>query len=438
MKSTLTSFLLIVPTVLFSQNYTSYFTGNPTDVVTQPTSGVCVMGGSTEDDNAMTWFLNRADGGDVLVLRASGSDGYNDYLYTDLGVTVNSVETIVFNNASASFDPYIAQKIQQAEAIWFAGGDQWDYISYWRNTPVDSLINVGISQRNIVIGGTSAGMAIQGSHYFSAQNGTVTSSTALANPYNPNVTVGSQPFLSNQHLQNVITDSHYDSPDRKGRHMVFMARILTSSGIMARGIACDEYTAVCIDPAGIAHVYGGFPTEDDNAYFLQPNCELANPEPENCAPSAPLEWNHDGKAVKVYRVKGTAAGTNTFDLNTWDAGNGGTWEDWSVVNGVLSTVPGTALNCATSGIIESDRISNLSLLTRLAVNGNDLRFYIGNIPEGTATIRVSSALGEIVDEFSITQANTNYLFLCDYAAGMYFFSLEQNGKHLELEKLVVH
>ena len=35
-----------------------------------------MMGGSVENDNAMRWFLERADGGDVLVLRASGSDGY--------------------------------------------------------------------------------------------------------------------------------------------------------------------------------------------------------------------------------------------------------------------------------------------------------------------------------------------------------------------------
>ena len=43
----------------------------------------------------MQWFLEQANGGDVLVLRASGSDGYNQYLYNDLGINVNSVESIV-------------------------------------------------------------------------------------------------------------------------------------------------------------------------------------------------------------------------------------------------------------------------------------------------------------------------------------------------------
>ena len=43
--------------------------------------------------------------------------------------------------------------------------------------------------------------------------------------------------------------------------------------------ACDEYTAVCIDNTGIACI-GGFPTYDDNAYFIQRNCEVVDNIPE--------------------------------------------------------------------------------------------------------------------------------------------------------------
>jgi cyanophycinase-like exopeptidase len=110
-----------------AQNYTSYFTGNSVDLEAQPSGGVCLMGGATEDDNAMRWFLQRSGGGDILVLRATGSNGYNTYLYSELGVQVNSVETIVCNNLAASSDPYVLQKIDRAEAIWFAGGNQWTY-----------------------------------------------------------------------------------------------------------------------------------------------------------------------------------------------------------------------------------------------------------------------------------------------------------------------
>ena len=73
-----------------AQGYTSYFIGNATDVATSPQGCVCLMGGAGEDDHAMAWFLERVDGGDVLVLRCSGSDGYNDYLYSELSVDVES------------------------------------------------------------------------------------------------------------------------------------------------------------------------------------------------------------------------------------------------------------------------------------------------------------------------------------------------------------
>jgi cyanophycinase-like exopeptidase len=346
MKRILLLLLLIDVSSFLAQNYTSYTTGSTIDADVQALGGICLMGGASEHDEAMKWFLQQINGGDILVLRATGSDGYNDYLYTDLGVNVNSVETIVCHNALASQEQYVLDKIKKAEAIWFAGGDQWTYISYWRNTPVDSLINKGITERNLVIGGTSAGMAIQGGYYFSAQNGTVTSSTALANPYAGTVTVSNEPFLSNWQLSNVITDTHYDNPDRKGRHVVFLSRILKDGQQIAKGIACDEYTAVCIPPNGICKIYGEYPQYDEDVYFIQPNCDLADPTPETCDSNTPLTWNLGGQALKVYHAKGTMTGSQTFDLNTWNSGVGGVWENWYVQNGVLNITNGEAPVCS--------------------------------------------------------------------------------------------
>jgi cyanophycinase-like exopeptidase len=384
MKKILFLILTIIPFLGFGQNYTSYFTGSATDIITNPSGGVCLMGGATEDDNAMKWFLQRANGGDILVLRTTGSNGYNSYLYSGLGVTVNSVETIVCNNALASSDPYIIQKIQQAEAIWFAGGDQWTYINYWRNSPVDSAINQAIQQKNIVIGGTSAGMAIQGKYYFSSQNGTVTSGTALTNPFNTLVTVDSSAFINNNFLDNTITDTHFDNPDRKGRLVTFLARIHTDYGVYANAIACDEYTAVCIDTNGIARVFGGHPTYDDNAYFIQSNCELTIQSPENCSSGNPLTWNLGGQALKTYQIKGDNTGSKTFNLNTWQTGTGGTWYNWYVSNGSFSEQPGTAINC--SPLATNDFNSNTEIVIypnptrdKLTIRANDLSFNINKI-----------------------------------------------------------
>jgi cyanophycinase-like exopeptidase len=342
--------LITLPQIVFAQNYDSYFTGNATDIITQPHGGVCLMGGATEDDNAMTWFLEQANGGDVLVLRASGSDGYNDYFYTELGVPVNSVESIVFNDATASSETYIHQKIDQAEAIWFAGGDQWNYVSYWRDTAIDSLINKAIAERNIVIGGTSAGMAILGSVYFTAENGTVTSAQALNNPFATGVTIDNAPFLEIPYMTDVITDTHYDNPDRRGRHFVFMTRKFVDMGGHIYGIACEEYVAVCVDTLGIARVYGGYPAYDEQAYFIRMNCGYYDAiyPPEVCTAGTPLTWSANEDILVAYKVNGTSTGSNYFDLNTWQTGNGGSWEYWYAEAGVFGNTAEPDYECILS------------------------------------------------------------------------------------------
>lgn len=352
MQKTLYLFLALFTTaMLHAQSYTSFFTGDPADVSPTPDFGICLMGGAAENDNAMIWFLEKANGGDVLVLRASGSDGYNDYFFSELGVNINSVETIVINDATAAQDPYVLDQITNAEAIWFAGGDQYNYVSYFKDTLVAQLLTNHVVVKGGVIGGTSAGMAILGDHYFSAQNGTVTSQQALQNPYDSRVVIGSQDFIDLPFLQNTITDTHFDSPDRRGRSAAFLARIATDFQVRSFGIASEEFTAVCIEENGEARVFGSYPDFDDFAYFIQANCTDMF-VPENCTEGNPLEWNRDGEAIKVYKVPGTENGTNTFNLVDWETGTGGNWENWSVDNGVFQTTSGSNPNCSSLGLQE--------------------------------------------------------------------------------------
>lgn len=418
--------LLISSSFSFSQNYTSYFLGNPFNVTTTPKGGVCLMGGATEHDEAMKWFLQQADGGDVLVLRTSGADGYNDYMLNQLGVSINSVESIVCNDPSASDEAYIHQKIEKAEAIWFAGGDQWNYISYWRNTPVDSLINIAIAERRIVIGGTSAGMAIQGKYYFSAENGTVSSATALANPYSTQVTVSDEPFIENEFLQNVITDTHYDNPDRKGRHVVFLSRILQDYQSTGKGIACDEYTSVCIDTLGFCKIYGDYPSYDEDVYFIQPNCELPDYNPETCTDGSPLTWNRFGMALKVYHAKGTQTGSQTFDLTDWTTGSGGVWEHWYVVNGVLTQASGTMPDCGAAGVADFENEN--PLIFENPVTGNEVTL-----------IGLNDQLIQLTDlngKTHLLRMTGDKLDLAAFESGMYF--IEVKGENLRSKLMIIH
>ena len=421
--------------VLTAQNYSSYFTGNLNDLNTQPLGGVCLMGGATEDDNAMRWFLERADGGDVLVIRASGADGYNDYFYNQLGVNINSVETIVFNNASAANETYVLQRLEKAEAIWIAGGNQANYVNFWRNTEVANLINEGIQQRNIVIGGTSAGMAILGGAYFSAVNGTVNSSTALSNPYTSALTVENTPFIEVPYLDHVITDTHYDNPDRRGRHMAFLARAITDYGGTFRGIACDEYTAVCIDENGIASIYGTYPDFDDNAYFLVPNCGIPNNTPETCSPGQPLSWNQGGAALKVYQVKGTPTGLYTFDLNDWSTAEGGDWQDWSVNAGALTTLGSEEPDCLPSSTYAAlDDDSSFKIYPN--PNSQGVVTIEPSVPTPKAEVRVINLDGSILQTWTSLGPNSQ-LDVSRLPAGTYYLEYRGGRKRRSTRRLMV-
>ncbi len=320
-------------------SYTDYLTGNPQDTVIQPDFGICLMGGAGEMDQAMTWFLEKANGGDVVVIRASGSDGYNDYMFSQLGVTLNSVETILFHSSEAANDPYVIERLNGAEAIWLAGGDQSDYIELWQNTPIVEAINNLINVRGGAIGGISAGMAVMAQGYFSAENGSITSEEALANPFDISMTIGWDDFIHAPFLENAITETHFNDPDRirYGRIMAFMARLGYNQDLdFVHAFASNEYCAIAVGEDGLAHAYGEYPEYDNEfVYFLQSNCEVPQ-TPEVIVTGEPLTWQQSYKAVKVYKVPGTITGENYFDLNDWLTGDGGAWENWYVIDGELS------------------------------------------------------------------------------------------------------
>lgn len=405
-----------------AQTYTSYPKGNTIDLETNPLGGVCMMGGATENDEAMKWFLERASGGDILVLRASGSDGYNDYMYTELGITLNSVETIVFHEAAAADESYIHNKIAQAEGIWFAGGDQWDYISYWRNNSIANLINEAIEERNIIIGGTSAGMAILGTAYYSAENGTISSDVALSNPYHPNMTVDQEPFLEIPYLEDIITDTHYNNPDRKGRQVAFLSRLYTDGTTKAKGIACDEYTAVCIDETGMARVFGEAPEEDDNAYFIQINCELDDTSPEVCAEGVALDWNRANAALKVYKAKGTNEGLHTFNLNDWENGTGGEWQHWYVDNGSLGESNGNAPDCEGLSLVENNIEMEFSIFPNPV--RNELQLYSSG--NKIKKVSIYATDGRLLLT-KLTSTNELRLDVGDLASGTYILSVDYSN-----------
>ena len=190
--------------------YDTYLTGNPADVSRATKGGLQLEGGGTDIPEAFRWLIAHAGGGDIVVIRASGADGYNRFIM-DLG-PVDSVESIVFHRRAASFDPDVLDRLEHAEAVFLAGGDQANYVRFWKDTPVQATLNA-LARRGVPVGGTSAGLAVLGEFSFAALQDTVTSGEALADPYSATVTL-ERGFLALPRMNRIITDSHFVPRDR--------------------------------------------------------------------------------------------------------------------------------------------------------------------------------------------------------------------------------
>jgi cyanophycinase len=315
---TILLFAVFVPSTTLAATksaYSYYSVGSTADKVTQTFAGVALMGGGSDVDAAFRFLIDKSGGGDIVVLCVGCNSAYNKYI-NKLG-KVDSVETISFKSRDASSDPFVVAKIRNAEALFIAGGDQSNYLKFWKGTPVEDEIN-SLAQRNVPIGGTSAGLAILGEFSYTAMNSSVLSSEALADPYTSGVTLENN-FLSLPLMQNIITDSHFVARDRMGRLVAFLGRIAKDGwSSYPRGIGVDEFGAVLVDADGSARFVGA-----GAAYFLNtPGL------PQVCVADTPLTYEN----LSVYRITGPA----TFNLLSW-TGLGGTAYTLSANGGILGT-----------------------------------------------------------------------------------------------------
>ncbi len=255
-----------------------WLVGDPADRVTTSRAGLILMGGGADVDAAFAWQRDRIGGGDVVVLRTSLADGYNSYLFQDIG-GVDSVETLRVDTRALADDPYVRWTLEHAEAIFLAGGDQATYVRAWGGTAVARALQAA-PQRGAVIGGTSAGCAFLGEIVYSALAGSVVTAEALANPYDARVTLAHD-VLSLASLSGVVTDTHFGARDRMGRLLAFTARVM-ADGWSARplGVGVDEATAVVIDETGAGRVLGS-----GSVYVI-----VGNHPPTTCSSGQPLAW----------------------------------------------------------------------------------------------------------------------------------------------------
>jgi cyanophycinase-like exopeptidase len=309
-----------------------YTAGNTSDVSPATVPGLALVGGGGRCNEAYRWLIQRSGGGDFVFLTTTDySDQDDNQFFVDMRQlgAVDSITTLTVNSRAMAEAEKVETAVRNAELLFIDGGDQTEYYDLWKGTRLQNAVRYLLETKKIPLGGTSAGMAVlSGLAYIPLKQG-VTSAEALGDPFHANMDSIKNDFLTTPFLVNTISDTHWSERDRCGRTIAFQARIITdglTSLQSARAIACDERTAVCIDSSGWAVVFGNSDA-DDFAFFL--SCRSM---PERCLPGQSLHWTN---AVSIWKVKGTEAGINGFDLLNWQ-GHDGSRHDVNVLNGVLS------------------------------------------------------------------------------------------------------
>lgn len=277
--------------------YSYYVIGDAHAKRTEQTApALMLVGGGEWDYVAFRWFAARAGHGHIVVLRASGEGQAGDEIYHQVGGVV-SVETIVFHHRSASSDPRVLAILHHADGIFLAGGDQANYVRYWKDSPVARALDAHV-RAGRPLGGTSAGLAILGGTAYGAMDGgSIDSPAALADPSGPAVTLVTG-FLNLPRMAHIVTDTHFSVRDRLGRLIAFLAKARQADP-RAVGLGVDEGAALCVEADGTARLHtppGGY------AWLVQPE------EPASLRRGKPLDWS----GVRITGIGPEGA----IDLNT--------------------------------------------------------------------------------------------------------------------------
>jgi len=196
-------------------------------------------------------------GGNVVILRASYSDRY-DRPFWQYG-RFASVQTVLIPPcATRTQVDTVARIIDRADAVYFAGGDQAHYVA-WKGSAMIAAIE-RLYARGGVVGGGSAGLAIQGAVIYDSVvadrlNLETTTRDAVNDPLEPRISFTTGLFVWPA-LRDTLTDTHFVARNRFGRSVVFLARILRD-GVLPRArrvyaLGVDQGSAVVVDPDGTA------------------------------------------------------------------------------------------------------------------------------------------------------------------------------------------
>ena len=190
---------------------------------------------------------------------------------------VDSVETLVLGARRDAERADVLAAVRAAELVFFAGGDQCKYVRRIRGTALEREVEA-VHARGGGVGGTSAGLAIQGARVYDGCTGSVVSDEALSDPYHRKVHF-SGAFFAWPGFEAVLTDSHLSERNRLGRLLAFVSRRNRElPGVSTLGLGVDGRTAVVVDRHGRGEVFG-----EGSAWLVE-----TDQAAEVCRPGRPL------------------------------------------------------------------------------------------------------------------------------------------------------
>jgi cyanophycinase-like exopeptidase len=238
-------------------------------------------GGALQAPNAsLAWLHLRLlgdmtqRGGNVLVIRAADANMYDKpfYRYGNFA----SVQTVSIPPcASRAQVDSVAPLVDKADAVYFSGGDQANYVA-WKGSALIAAVK-RVYARGGVVGGGTAGLAIQGAIVYDAVRAgrlgeETTTSDAVKDPMERRISFTTGLFAWPA-LAETVTDSRFVTRDRFGRTVAFLARILHDHHLVRTAVVyalgVDQATAVGVDPDGTARIFnakGGL-----GAYLIRAN-----------------------------------------------------------------------------------------------------------------------------------------------------------------------
>jgi len=160
---------------------------------------------------------------------------HKTYLVISYNTENSSRWKALFNNVVFVLpEEFEKHSLDNIGAIVIDGGDQWKYLNRLNGRSIQNAHEQGIP-----IMGTSAGAMILGEHYFSAENGTISSEEVSKHEHK--ICLGKN-FVNIHCLKGFLIDTHFKERNRHGRLLAFIEK----SGATT-GLGIDEETAICIN-----------------------------------------------------------------------------------------------------------------------------------------------------------------------------------------------